>query len=97
VALGYPAPALDFSVTPGSILSFQLEGGDREAIRTDGAPGKGNSGGPALDRTGAVAGVVTQMADNAGAVLHRMTRSSWAKRRQCTMVPGRNREHAPAC
>src|SRR5690606_31757069 len=36
------------------------------AIRTDGALDKGNSGGPALTRTGQVAGVVTEMAANDG-------------------------------
>lgn len=66
VGLGYPAPALDFSVTPGSIVSFQVDDGQREAIRTDGALDKGNSGGPALTRTGQVAGVVTEMAANDG-------------------------------
>lgn len=66
VGLGYPAPALDFSVTPGSIVSFQMTDGKREAIRTDGALDKGNSGGPVLTRTGQVAGVVTEMAVNDG-------------------------------
>ncbi len=60
VALGYPAPAGDFTVTPGSVLSFQMDGGRREAIRMDGLIDKGNSGGPALTRDGEVAGVVTE-------------------------------------
>jgi hypothetical protein len=66
VALGYPAPATDFTVTSGSILSFQSSGDLREAIRTDGAIDKGNSGGPALTADGRVAGVVTEMAFNEG-------------------------------
>lgn len=61
VALGYPAPAADFSVIPSTIVSFQVEAGVREAIRSDGATDYGNSGGPALTRGGAVAGVVTEM------------------------------------
>lgn len=61
VALGYPAPAGDFSVIPSTIISFQLEGSVREAIRSDGAVDHGNSGGPAITRDGDVAGVVTLM------------------------------------
>ena len=66
VALGYPAPDGDFTVTPGTILSFQLRGSDREAIRSDAAIDRGNSGGPALDVEGRVVGVVTEMAANDG-------------------------------
>jgi len=66
VTLGYPSPGGDFTVTPGTILSFQQDAGIRQAIRTDGAIDKGNSGGPALDNTGRVAGVVTEMAFNDG-------------------------------
>ncbi|WP_256839232.1 trypsin-like peptidase domain-containing protein [Ornithinimicrobium faecis] len=61
VALGYPAPAGDFSVIPSTIISFQQEGAVREAIRSDGAVDHGNSGGPAITQDGAVAGVVTLM------------------------------------
>lgn len=66
VALGYPAPAGDFTVTPSSVLSFQKAGEQRQAIRTDGQLDKGNSGGPALTVDGRVAGVVTEMALNDG-------------------------------
>jgi S1-C subfamily serine protease len=66
VALGYPVPATDFTATPGSILSFQSRTGMREAIRTDAALDRGNSGGPALDSRGRVVGVVTEMAPNLG-------------------------------
>ncbi|MGD8200907.1 trypsin-like peptidase domain-containing protein [Ornithinimicrobium sp. W1679] len=61
VSLGFPAPEGDFAVTPSTILSFQMAGGTREAIRGDGALDYGNSGGPALTRDGEVAGVATAM------------------------------------
>jgi S1-C subfamily serine protease len=64
VTLGYPVPARDFSVTDSGIVSFQKRGGQRVAIRSDGAVDRGNSGGPALTLRGEVAGVVTEMADN---------------------------------
>jgi hypothetical protein len=64
LALGYPLPAADFSATPGSIVSFQTIGGQREAIRTDAATDRGSSGGPALTEEGGVAGVVTLMDAN---------------------------------
>lgn len=66
VSIGYPAPAGDFSVTPSTILSFQMSGPTREAIRGDGALDRGNSGGPALTRDGEVAGVATVMVKEAG-------------------------------
>ncbi len=64
VALGYPAPDGDFTVTPGSVLSFQLRGDQREAIRSDALIDRGNSGGPALGHDGRVMGVVTEIAVN---------------------------------
>lgn len=66
VALGYPAPEGDFTVTPGTVLSFQLRGNQREAIRSDALIDRGNSGGPALDENGKVMGVVTEIAANDG-------------------------------
>jgi hypothetical protein len=66
VALGYPVPATDFTVTPATIMSFQVDDGTRQAIRADGALDKGNSGGPALTTAGDVAGVVTEMAVSDG-------------------------------
>ena len=66
VVLGYPAPETDFSVTPGNVLSFQIRSGAREAIRSDAAIDRGNSGGPALDEQGRVMGIVTEMAMNEG-------------------------------
>jgi hypothetical protein len=66
VALGFPVPAGDFSVTEAAIVSFVSEAGQRLAIRSDGALDRGNSGGPALTLDGRVAGVVTEMARNDG-------------------------------
>lgn len=66
VVLGYPAPEGDFTVTPGTVLSFQVRDSQREAVRSDAAIDRGNSGGPALDTEGRVMGVVTEMAANAG-------------------------------
>lgn len=64
VALGYPVPALDFSVTSTNIVSFQVEDRRRQAIRSDGNIDYGNSGGPALTSRGEVAGVVTELDPN---------------------------------
>jgi S1-C subfamily serine protease len=66
VALGYPVPDTVFTATPGSIMSFQARTGVREAVRTNAALDRGNSGGPALDSQGRVIGVVTEMAPNLG-------------------------------
>jgi hypothetical protein len=66
LALGYPVPDTVFTATPGSIMSFQSRAGSREAIRTDAALDRGNSGGPALDSRGRVIGIVTEMAPNLG-------------------------------
>ncbi|MBK5224695.1 MAG: trypsin-like peptidase domain-containing protein, partial [Acidimicrobiia bacterium] len=66
VVLGYPVPDTDFTVTPGSVISFQRRSDVREAIRSDAAIDRGNSGGPALDASGRVMGVVTEMATNDG-------------------------------
>lgn len=66
LAIGYPVPDRVFTATPGSIMSFQARTGVREALRTNAALDRGNSGGPALDRYGRVVGVVTEMAANTG-------------------------------
>lgn len=64
VTLGYPAPDGDFTVTPGSVLSFGIDDGYGRFIRTDGQIDFGNSGGPALDAFGDVVGVVTSLEAN---------------------------------
>ena len=64
VALGYPAPANAFSVTGGSIVSFERDGEQRPLIRSDSAVDRGNSGGPAITGTGRVAGVATAVDTN---------------------------------
>lgn|GEM_PF-2074619 len=64
IGLGYPTPG-DFAATPGTVVSFRTEGGERVAIRTDAALDVGNSGGPALDQHGRVVGIVTQMDEEA--------------------------------
>jgi hypothetical protein len=64
VTLGYPAPDGDFTVTPGSVLSFGMEEGLGRFIRTDGQIDHGTSGGPALDASGDVVGVATSLEAN---------------------------------
>lgn len=64
VVLGYPLPEHDFSVVSGSLQSFMMEGASVGFLRTDAAVDYGNSGGPALTRTGQVAGVVTAVDPN---------------------------------
>ncbi|HEX9548359.1 MAG TPA: serine protease [Acidimicrobiales bacterium] len=60
VLFGYPLPARRFTVSPGSIVSFQPPGA-RQAILANTAIEHGNSGGPALLSDGTTAGVGTQM------------------------------------
>ena len=64
LTLGYPVPGMDFSAIPGTVLSFDRVGDVRRAIRTDGQADHGDSGGPALTRSGQVAGVVTEFDPN---------------------------------
>jgi S1-C subfamily serine protease len=60
VALGYPVPDSSFTVAPATLMSFQVQGTTRQALRLDGRMDHGNSGGPALTTSGQVAGVVTR-------------------------------------
>lgn len=67
VAMGFPVPAGDFTVTNLSIASFETsEDGVRTGIRVDGAIDYGNSGGPSLTRSGRVAGINTSANINIG-------------------------------
>lgn len=67
VAMGYPVPAGDFTVTNLSVASFETdEAGARVGIRVDGAVDYGNSGGPSLTTDGEVAGVNTSVNINVG-------------------------------
>lgn len=68
VGLGFPVPGTDFSASPGTIVSFQMVSGVREAIRTDASLDHGDSGGPLVTEDGSVAGVVTELAQNDGGV-----------------------------
>ncbi|MFP4234389.1 MAG: trypsin-like peptidase domain-containing protein [Nitriliruptoraceae bacterium] len=65
-ALSYPTPLLTFSVAPGTLMSFQTEGGERIALASDEITDYGSSGGPLLDDRGRVAGVVTEFAAGDG-------------------------------
>jgi hypothetical protein len=69
VAMGYPLPALDFTVNQLTIASFETEGDRRTGIRVDGRIDRGNSGGPSLTVDGKVAGVNTSANVNPGAAV----------------------------
>ncbi|MCC5951242.1 MAG: trypsin-like peptidase domain-containing protein [Acidimicrobiia bacterium] len=66
VAMGYPLPAADFTVTTLGIASFAREGEKRIGIRGDGRIDRGNSGGPSLTTDGRVAGINTAVNINPG-------------------------------
>jgi hypothetical protein len=65
-ALSYPTPLLTFSVAPGTLMSFQVQDGQRIALASDEITDYGSSGGPLLDDRGRVAGVVTEFAAGDG-------------------------------
>ena len=66
VAMGYPLPATDFTVTSLSIASFDVDAERRVGIRADGRIDRGNSGGPSLTLDGRVAGINTAVNINPG-------------------------------
>ena len=57
-AVGTPAGVLDFSVSKG-VVSAVREIGGKTLLQTDASVNSGNSGGPLLDKTGHVLGIVT--------------------------------------
>ena len=69
VSLGYPAPLENFAVAPGTLLSFDVTDGERTAILSDEPSDFGSSGGPLMDTTGRVIGVVTEFSDDSAAQL----------------------------
>lgn len=69
VSLGYPAPLWNFAVAPGTLLSFDVTDGERTAILSDEPSDFGSSGGPLMDTTGRVIGVVTEFSDDSAAQL----------------------------
>jgi hypothetical protein len=59
VALGFPLPQGNYTVTQLSIASFELAGENRTGILVDGRIDRGNSGGPSMTTDGKVAGINT--------------------------------------
>jgi S1-C subfamily serine protease len=59
VALGFPLPLGNYTVTSLAIASFELSGENRTGILVDGKVDRGNSGGPSLTSDGKVAGINT--------------------------------------
>jgi S1-C subfamily serine protease len=61
VAIGYPRPQGNFTVTQLRISSFEQEGDLRSGILAFGAVDRGNSGGPSFSLDGKVAGINTRV------------------------------------
>lgn len=62
VALGYPAPGDSFTVTKGLLSSIKEEKG-RKTLQISSPVNPGNSGGPLLNSSGSVVGIVFAKAD----------------------------------
>jgi len=58
-AVGTPAGVYDFSVSKGVISAVREVGGGKRLLQTDASVNSGNSGGPLLDKSGRVMGIVT--------------------------------------
>lgn len=95
-ALGFPAPASNLTVTSGIISSiFELD--NITFIQTDATLNPGNSGGPLLNRDGAVVGVNTfkientpddiGRIDNAGFALSAANAAEWLRLNNISVVP----------
>ena len=65
VALGWAQDLTQSTVTRGIVTGLRRDGAQR-LVQTDAVPNHGDSGGPVLDRYGAVVGVTTFRADVAG-------------------------------
>lgn len=60
VAIGFPRPQINYTVTQLRISSFEEAAGSRSGILVSGAVDRGNSGGPSLTLDGRVAGINTR-------------------------------------
>jgi hypothetical protein len=65
VAMGFPLPLGNYTVTQLAIASFETAGANRTGILVDGKIDRGNSGGPSLTTDGRVAGINTAVNVNA--------------------------------
>jgi S1-C subfamily serine protease len=63
-ALGFPLGG-DLSITSGTLSAYEREGG-REWVRISAPVNPGNSGGPVVDRTGEVVGIVSHRITESG-------------------------------
>lgn len=97
LALGFPAPAANLTVTRGIISSIFEESDNMTIIQTDATLNPGNSGGPLLNRNGAVIGVNTfkienipddsRRIDSAGFALSAKDAAAWLNRNNVSIVP----------
>ncbi len=61
VALGFPLPLGNYTVTQLAVASFEVAGENRTGILVDGKVDRGNSGGPSMTTDGKVAGINTSV------------------------------------